>query len=58
MFRPYKSLMSLHSEYYAQFSLSSYRMDVIQLDRLLKIFAKMLPGLVLSYKERLDRIRH
>ena len=44
-------------EYCVQFWSSYYRKDIIKLERVQKIFIRMLPGLDgLSYKERLDRL--
>eukprot|EP00061_Rhincodon_typus_P015981 g43948.t1 len=57
MLRLYRTLMTLLLEYCVQFRSPTYRKDVVKLERVLKIFTRMLPGLEgLTYSERLNRL--
>ena len=57
MLKLYKTLVRPHLEYCVQFWSPYYKKDIIKLERVLKIFTRIILGLDgLSYKERLDRL--
>eukprot|EP00061_Rhincodon_typus_P002417 g17516.t1 len=57
MLQLYKTLVRPHLEYCFQFWLPHYRKDVEALDRVQKMFTRMLPGLEgMSYKEMLEKL--
>ena len=52
-----RSLVRLHLEYCVQYWAPCYRKDIVKLERVQKIFKRMLPGLEgVSYREWVNRL--